>query len=627
MPQAVMNAAPYSNPPQQDASVSPTYTTPTDDEKNDIALVSKCYEEGKKAREKYDKNWDKWEKFYDGDQWEQKRSAGKSMPVINIIKPVIQTILPIMTDDEPAFEVGPREPSDFDFADMNSKLVAAWWERTNMGVTLLQSIMASCFYHIGVQKVVWDEEAENGAGDVRVDDIDPRDIFIPKGSIDFNKNCPWVIHRMFKPLGEVRRKFPDKAEQIFASGSSKDLETSRISSLQGDINLVSPIDKKAKDIPTANVSGVQDDNTDVELYELWIDDMGLEEKELTDDKTGETKKVMKKKWPRGKVVVVAAQNRVHLATIENPRADGKMPFVRYINMVRPKRFYGDGEIEQLYELQRMVNKTAAVIYDCLNLMSNPVWICDTNSGVNPDMITNAVGQVIMKNPGTEVRREPAPPIQESLFQFYNELMKFVDQTSGIHDITQGRKPVGVTAGYAIETLQEAGQTRIRLKERNLNASLVQLGYLVVSTMMQYYREPRVTKITGTPGWPDYFEFYIKDLVGKSGQPNGQIQYVKKEHKYDQTAQKYVSGQWQNGEPSKGIFDIKVNSGTSLPYAKSQRSNLAMALFDKKAIDQKALLEAVDWPKYEELMKRMQEDAQQAAQAQQAQQSQNPQGGK
>jgi hypothetical protein len=614
-----MNAATYGQPEVDinQGSNAPVSERPTAEEEADIKLVLKCFEEGKTFREKYDKNWDKWEKHYDGEQWEQKRSAGKSMPVINIYRPVIQTTLPIMTDTQPAFEASPRIPQDYEFADMVSKLVANWWERTTMSVTLVQTIMSSLMYHCGAQKVIWDTEAENGAGEVRVDDIDPRDIYVPKGAIDFNKNCRWIIHRFFKPLGECRRKFPGKADLIFASGAGKELDTQRISSLSGDINLVSPINKKARDVPLEAAPGTPDDNQDVELMELWIDDEGLKEAELVDKETGEKKIVQKKKYPGGKIIVIAVQNKVHLATIPNPRKDGMKPFVKYVNMVRPKRFYGDGEIDQLYDLQRMVNKTVAVLFDTMNLMGNPCWIVDSNSGVNPDLITNVVGQVIVKNAGTEVKRDQAPSPPPFIIQFYELLMRHVDQISGVHDVTQGRKPTGVTAGYAIESLQEAAQTRMRLKERNLNASLCQLGYLVISTMMQYYRSTRVAKIAGGESqWPDYFEFYLKDV------DDGKVQAVRQDYKYDKDKSSYVAQPLKEMQPSRGIFDIKVSSGTSLPYAKSQRSNLAMALFDKQAIDQEALLNAVDFPESEKIMRRMNDEKQKVAAAQ----AQNPQGG-
>ena len=48
-------------------------------------------------------------------------------------------------------------------------------------------------------------------------------------------------------------------------------------------------------------------------------------------------------------------------------------------------------------------------------------------------------------------------------------MQLTDTISGIHDITQGRNPSGVTAAKAISALQEASQQIIRAKEREVGA--------------------------------------------------------------------------------------------------------------------------------------------------------------
>jgi len=601
-----MALADVNNPvAQAQVAESPDYYIPSEEERQDIDLLFKCLEEGKRARAKYDKYWDKWEKFYDGDQWEIKRAEGKAMPVANILRIVIQSMLPILTDAQPGFNIGAKTPQDYEFSDLLSTLVDTWWSLRSMGLTLTNTLMQALMLHCGIQKVIWDDSLEGGLGDVRVDDIDPRDVWIPEGASDFDKKCPWVIHRMEKSLGEIRRLFPEKAKQIVATGKEKEKTNQQAIAYDGHIELVSPVDKKAKDAPTATGQEAGwDTKKIVEIYELWIDDETLinveEEKE-----TGEKKTVQKKRYPQGKIVTVTS-NRILLQSAESPRKDGKKPFVRYIDMVRPNRFYGDGEIGQLFETQKMLNKTLAHIFDCLTMMGNPDWILDTNSGVDPEMLTNTVGQVIQKNPGTEVRRESPPNIPAYMINFYYEIHKLVDEISGMHDITQGRKPTGVTAAEAIAELQEAAQTRIRLKERNLQSSLTQLGHLVINTMMQYYTVPRVARVTkNKKDWPDFFEFYFKDSE-KEG-----IQFVKKSYEFNEEQKKYQAAQdWQQSGFSKGDFDIDVKSGTSLPFMREKRNQLALKLYSMQppAIDQENLLETIEWPKKDEVLRRTKEAA-------------------
>jgi hypothetical protein len=592
-----LNGVPATNPVLNDSDKS-EYYNPSADEKKDIDLLFKALGEGKQFRSKYDKHWDKWERYYDGDQWEVKRAEGKSMPVVNVIRQTIQSMIPILTDAQPGFDINAKAPQDYEFADILSDIIHYWWTYRGMNMTLVDTITQCMFYHCGIQKVIWDDELENGLGDVRVDDLDPRDVWVTKDTVDFNKNCRWVIHRMCKPLGELRRLFPDKAEQIKATGEDKNKAEKQTNSYDGQIMVVSPIDKKEKNIPQQPGYGY-DDSRVVEFYEMWLQDSTLIQIEQeSKEHPGEMETVQQKRYPHGKIITVT-NDRVLLQSAESPRKDGRFPFVRYVDMQRPGKFYGDGEIGQLYEPQKMLNKTVAVIFDCLNMMGNPTWICDTNSGVDPDLITNTIGQVIMKTTGSEVRRDEAPTIPAYIFQFYSEMQKMIDQVSGMHDITQGRKPMGVTAAKAIETLQEAAQTRIRLKERNLGGSLVQLGYLVVNTMMQYYVKPRVAKLAQKGQWPQFLEFYFKSPDETS------YSMATKYHTFYENNRKYIAEQdWAETQPTKGIFDIEVQSGTSLPFQKENRANLAMSLFDKKAIDQESLLDTLQWKDKDKIMTRM-----------------------
>jgi len=609
------------------------------DQDPDFKLAVRLYTQGKQVRKNYDQDWDKWLKWYQGAQWDWRRPSYKASPSMNIIRATVQTILPIMTDASPDFDVNPQEPSDYQFADTMQKLVENWWERRNMQLVLTTSILDSLIFPAGIMKCVWNDELD-GIGDIECTRIDPRNIYVDADATDFT-DAKFVIEEKWMPTSELKVKFPDKAQYITGSRTATDpkAEKQTSKSFSGEVTLQSPNDQ---DIPLQS-NGDADKNTSstagqlkvVRVFECWVRDETLDEQAIEDKTTGEQKVILKKKYPRGRVITVLPDSRVLLQAVDNPYADGKFPYVRFVDTVIPGSFWGEGEVGPIMETQKLINKVGATITDWCNRMTNAVWIIDDDSGVNPASLTNQVGMIIPKKRGTEVRREQAPALPNEVFEFYNLLMRLIDQQSGVHDTSRGRTPTGVTAASAIQSLQDADQTRIRLKERNLQASLIQLGYMVTSRMLQFYTSPRVVRITGAQEWPEFYEiFFSREEQQQQGNPYPDQfpdsqemiptkRYVanSKQYQFSPSTRQYVAvTEWQQTAPSKGEFDVEVQAGTSLPFMKQRRSNLAFQLYQAQAIDQEALLDAVEFPKKDEIMRRMDQKKQADAAAQAAQQA-------
>jgi hypothetical protein len=595
----------------------------------DLKLVVRLFTQAKQVRKQYDHEWDKWLKWYEGKQWDWRRPSYKASPSMNIIRAAVQTVLPIMTDTSPSFEIAPQQPSDYQFADTVTKMVDVWWARRNMQMVLTTCVLDSLIFPIGCMKVVWNDDIE-GIGDIDCTRVDPRNIYVDPDATDFT-DAKYVIEEKWVAEPELKLKFPDRARYITGARTATDPKSKpENKTLSGEVTLQSPIDQ---DIPLQtqgdadkNTSGTAGQYKSIRVMECWLRDETLDEQEIA-NKDGETKKIYKRKYPRGKVITIIPDSQVLLQSVDNPYADGKFPYVRFVDTVQPGMFWGQGEVEPIIETQKMINKVGATITDWCNRMTNNVWILDDDSGVNPAMLTNQVGLIISKRRGTEVKRDPAPNLPGEVFEFYNLLMRLIDQQSGIHDTSRGRTPNGVTAASAIQSLQDADQTRIRLKERNLQASLTQLGYMVVSRMLQFYTTPRVVRITGSGEWPDFYEvFFSREELKEQGSdypgqfPDQQEMipqrpgYISnsRQYQFSPSTRQYVAvTDWQQTSASKGEFDVEVTAGTSLPFMKQRRSNLAFQLFQAKAIDQEALLEAVEFPDSDAIMRRMNKAAQAA----------------
>jgi hypothetical protein len=595
----------------------------------DVDFVLRCIEEGKKHLQEREKDWDKAEQYYDAKQWPNSRPKWRSSPVANVCRPTVETILPIMTDTSPGFNYSGRNPDDFDFANTMTDVNRSWWETENMDFKIPVWVKDALMYPIGIAKVIWNEEKKCGIGDVDVTICDPKTVLTKKGTLDFDETCPWAVHLMSKAVGDLKRAFPEVADRIHPDGSGKELDqeygSNKNKAYSGDIV---PIALTTQKTTMRNLTDVEKHGAmtgDVLIAECWATDDTIEDFQET-DKDGKAKTgpdgmpLMGKKLknPNGKVITIIPSQKLLLQSKPSPRDDGKKPFVRLVDHVRQRKFYGDGEInESVIRAQDMINRILAVIMDNGILVNNTPWIIDSSTGVDASMITNGVGQIIVKTGPGEIDRKPPPEMPGSMFRLYQLLFQLADYETGVHDETRGRKPTGVTANSAIQTLQEASQTRIRLKDRNLECSLTQLGYLVIATMLQNYRLPRIVKITGQGANPQFFEFFIDKTA--DGYVYHQLKYnaVESLNEDGTTTVKHVpENAWTVGKPSRGLFDLSVTSGTSLPYAKDKRANLAMTLFDKQVIDQEEVLNAVDWPNKEKVRQRMQKAAEAAQAAQQ-----------
>ena len=167
----------------------------------------------------------------------------------------------------------------------------------------------------------------------------------------------------------------------------------------------------------------------------------------------------------------------------------------------------------------------------------------------------------------------------------------------------------MNSALMLEGYVEASQTRPRMKNRNLDFFLQDAGELALSRYLQFYTQPRVFRITNKEGYPEWIEFYISTIEDMNGKPV-KVAKIQRRNTIDG---RIVVGDQQQVEV-KGAPDVRVISGSALPYAKALKNQTAGKMFTDGAIDQEEYLKAIDWPNYEEVIKRMKAQADQDAQA-------------
>lgn len=591
----------------------------TKEEIQTVRLVHKLLRDAKMQRSVFDQSWISFWKMFRGKQWEEKRPSYRHSEVVNLLWSHVHSVVALLTDPRPNIEVIPEDPTDFEFSEILTQILRAKWSNENYQFVLTEAILDSAIMGTAIGEVPWESERNDGLGDYGFETIDPLYCFPDpecQGKINDRKRSRYFIKAVPTDIDIVRGEYPQKAESI-----KPDL---------ADLSLV----KSAKDdLDTIKLSSPTDRNMALQEKEDYLDKQGpkkvlkitcylRDEQKIEDVKTGEDGqqvKFLKKKYPNGRKIVIADGHVLE----DGPNDDdsGDFPYARLVDNALPRQMWGEGEIEQLKGIQILTNKILSYAMDVLINMGNPAWIIDTESGVDADLLVNSPGLVVEKNKGSEVRREEGVHLQPFVLQLFDRIQQgLFDRVGGLSEASQGQSPGGVTAGFAIDLLQEAAQTKVRAKARNLDAFLQEVGLLMVNRIMQKYTVPRVIRITNNDNSAKYFKFGV-DVT--QDPETGDFKRIASVTPFRPDQNGGAIEDKTRSFEVKSKFDLRFNTGTSLPFAKAKKANIARQLFVDQVIDGEDYLNAVDWPNKEQAIEKWKQRQAAQAQAMAAQAQQGP----
>jgi hypothetical protein len=535
-------------------------------------------------------------KFFRGRQWSETRPSYRHSEVINIVFQTIQAQVPILTDSRPKFEYVPEEPSDREFAEFMNEITTSDWQSGNWLYKLTEVLYDGHIYGTGLSSLTWDQEKRDGRGAI---DYTTEEIFYAypdPDSENVNDKSNGFMRAEPMSLGDIRQKWPERGKLV--TSDVDDL-------LDGTKNDLNPL--RFRD-PTGTKSIVESsagnqhplDEKKALVIEAFVNDQEIEEVEVVED-DGSKAFEQRLKFPNGRRIVYAG--KVVLEDGPNPYDDGEWPWQRWTNYILPREFWGESEIAQIKGPQKIFNKIYSFVLDAMTMTGNPIWIIDHDSGIDPDKLTNTPGMVVEKNPGTEARREEGTQLQPYIIQTLDRVKEYIDQIAGSQDITRGIPAGGVTAASAIADLQNAAQTRLRQKARNLDAYLQNLGTQYASRVMQYYTAPRTFNYTGDDGVTKYFRAHIED--NEQGNKIAVVQRFDDAGRPEPETNKYELS---------GKLDVRVTTGTALASSKARLKEEQLALFDRGIIDKEEFFKSTDYPNWEVVLERIREQEARIAEA-------------
>lgn len=520
--------------------------------------------------------------------WSGARPDWMPHPEIPEIFPVCASMVGWMTDQRFKHEVF---PSAIPFSPYNDELytvaqdletvMEATWHVNMEEQEVTTMLWDAQIYGTGVLKTVWDNTLHGGIGDAIQKRIDPFTFYpdpAARGMADANYFC----EARKVSLQELDRKFPGAAKW-FVEGGADEVDQAP--------DQVDPYTTAPKTNPGAltgtgtaggagrygRPGGAQisvQDHPGVTLIECWIREHELYEADVTDSK-GDTHTDVRI-YDTWRCIIIAG-NRV----LMNEPADelwnhGQHPYDRYVPYDLGE-FWGLALVEMLGSAQESINRILAAMQMNVELTGNPILIETARAGIARTQITNKPGQRLNPQRGKEDIGWLNPP---GLHQAMPELLRYylgrMEAVSGLSAITKGSQPGGRNSQGVMDALQESSFVRVRMALRNLEFTLRGSGYKKASLIAEFYDTPRTVAIVGNDGarsslFLRHRHFYL---------PHGQEHPLK--------------------------FTLLVNAGSEQHTGRKMREDKYIMLFTMGAIDEIALLEALEVPNRQAIAARVRE---------------------
>jgi hypothetical protein len=209
----------------------------------------------------------------------------------------------------------------------------------------------------------------------------------------------------------------------------------------------------------------------------------------------ENPKGHKLKYKNGSRVIETIQKTV-MYDGENKDDHSEIPIVPFY-CYRNGTIYGDGEIRNTLDSQRMQATLQYKEFKGLQRVANPAVIVDEETGLEASDITNEDGSVYVIPQGTNIRDKSPGQVSSQIAGFNDDRKNAIKDISGVNEATQGTPPTPGASGIAIEKTQQQAIGRIRLKDRqNQGYSIKRLGKLIGSNIIQYWSYEKTLAIEG-----------------------------------------------------------------------------------------------------------------------------------
>ena len=572
------------------------------------------------------------------------RGKKKVLVTVNRIFPALNRIMGFISKTKMSVSIEGVGPEDAILGKIFNRLFEEYGRKDRTEFKFYEAIKDSRTCGLGVAKEVWNRTLDRPYGRPELVRVRSDEIIVEPGAMDLQyEDSDWIIHEVRLTLEKARAKYPNYADIIVPdadwlrdTGKPQWFSTYTEHMVENRRGGIAPSSDLARDTVVLKEMWYRD-------YQRIVTNLALRNidailpgapqpfdaalRQSSGQAQGSPEILSVKEGaeiPEGAVEALGLQEdldfvaipdvigKVRVATVLNgtlihdrpsPFAHEKFPFVFFKAIPLDKYSYPAGDVIFAVELQDIINKLYSIDVDQM-VRSNYSPIVGEKGTLDPKMeevlmkYGMSSSQLLMLKRGAKLDRLPPPHgIQEGFLLLLRTLSNSFDELMGFFAIDRADTDYP-TSGKGMEELRLSSDVFHQPKSNPILHSLLWWADMRVSNMVHLMKQEVAVR--------------VDDRLRKQIEQTGHRAFLRADQTGNASYALNKAGRDENMRPiilndnESGKYDLKATISADFAATKRSEAEMAMGLKRMDIYDDQAVLDKLDDPNTEEILKRKDE---------------------
>lgn len=520
------------------------------------------------------KKWDDIAKYWEGDF--DYSDEDDPAPNTNITNANVEGKTALLCDQTLAIQVDPREPGDKPFCDQVRTIADFIKDKNKMYRKIEVHERRREMTGTGIFRVLWNFDKLEGKGLPIIEPIHPSKLFIDPAITDVYdiQEAQYIIEAKAKSIYSAKMEYGD------------DIADCIIANYDPIENLIQNSEEEQYVHLLVWTRYKENGKIKLRLVEMSADGVILKDtkkelKKVSEKRENELIEKQTKLLEQGKTKEASELKVEELELFPN----SKYPYFLTPDMYRENTVWGKASAELILPISDQVDEIDDNVLKNARLTGNPMALVENSSGIDPEKITNAPGQMIPTNNINGFKWQAPPSIPTYIMNKRTELINS-DRiiVSRFSDQMIGKQQSGVDTATESLALQNSGNSMIEHKKALLQETLSEVFEYAIELALLNWNTTMIFRIVGEDG-KDKFTSFNPDGLNRIPiltEADTEYRNAYKEAHKDAKPEDYEYMQVYN-ETRQVMFDLSVSVGAGLPNNRAYRYSIVRQSYVDKAI--------------------------------------------